>query len=106
MNRFEAVRRIVRCRSVMTITRYMRFAIPHFWAGISLLVIPFYNKASGKPIYKPFEINKVKFANPLIGFGKLANWFATLPLAKTALANFKLLNTLTLKYGLPLVGCG
>ncbi len=65
---------------------------------------------SGKLISKPFVISKIKFANPLYAFGEVANFnpgkYATSPLAKTALANFKLLNTLTLKYGLPLVGCG
>ena len=66
----------------------------------------FLNKGeSGELIPKPFVISKIKFANPLYAFGKVANFdpgnFATLPNAKMALANFNLLNLLSLNPSLP-----
>ena len=60
---------------------------------------------SGEPIPKPFVISKIKFANPLYAFGEVANFnpgkYATSPLAKTALANFNLLNLLNLNPSSP-----
>jgi len=66
----------------------------------------FLNKGeSGEFIPKPFAISKIKFANPILAFGKVANLgpskFATLPLPKTPLANFNLLKTLNLNPSLP-----
>ncbi len=60
---------------------------------------------SGELIPKPFVISKIKFANPLYPFGEVANFnpgkYATSPLAKTALANFNLLNLLSLNPSSP-----
>jgi len=64
-----------------------------------------YKVESGKLLSKPFVISNIKFANPLYPFGKVANFdlgnFATLPNAKMALANFNLLNLLSLNPSLP-----
>lgn len=84
----------------------MRFA--NLRAGRSLLIVSFFllnNEESGKPIPKRFAISKIKFANPILAFGKVANLgpskFATLPLPKTPLANFNLLNLINLNPSLP-----
>ena len=60
---------------------------------------------SGEPIPKPFVVSKIKFANPLYALGEVANFnpgkYATSPLAKTALANFNILNLLSLNPSSP-----